>query len=208
MIPHVTIIALLFSFTAAHAAPRFEPPQKRSKCERSLVSDVVEQRVQDMAVEIAELMGAIKQKSAETTPTLTAEQLERFSKNLYVMYGRASEIRENFTVSAGMVEGLIEGLKEQMSSQLPEIRAALNPAAKKSAAPASPQPRNHMKREVFDFDPAIRDWPANEVSAYLRQPHAPIEAPQQQQAKPQVLGQRPVVHGPEGYRPYGTGDKP
>ncbi len=176
MLRAVTIIGLMFSFTLAEAAPRrYQPPRRRPLCERILVSEPMQDRVSEVAVEIATLIGEMKLKTqVQETPgnqlrfAASDEQVKEFGQILGQLNYQVQQIRDSYRGQTdAQIEPAVAALEALVKSELPKIKDGI---ALVTPPPPSAQPRRFMKRELFGQGgplDGMEDWSASEIESYL-----------------------------------------
>ncbi len=198
MIRFVTIIALLVFSSLATAAPhRYQPPAKKAKCEKVLASDSLQERVHDLAIQVAEVAGQLKIKLDHAASNT---QIKDFAEQIALMETAIQQIRQNFTVVATQ-DAAVESLKMMVDEYLPRITAGLSTVSEAQASGLSRQPRNFMKREIFGTGgplAAMADWDTAEIEAYLREPQTPVTPVAQQNLPPPP----PIFDFPYPYSGY------
>lgn len=175
------------------------PPAKRSKCERVMVTPQQEDKVSELGIEVAELMGLFKLRTMEGAPALAASSAELDNVEFYLkeMKGLLDEARRNYSISASQVDLVTTWLSQKLQAHGAWIKGVLNTYA-------APKRENFMKREIFAGDPDMAGWSAAEIRDYLSTPRDTV---QQQQSRVQPLVQqqqsvRPFVAWPQGHNPY------
>lgn len=198
MVRTVTIIALLCSFTAAEAVPRYRPPHRTPKCEKVLVSDTMGQRVSDIAVQIAEQIGALKLKlELQQAPNsnlrfkASDEEVKAHSERLGQLELLIRAARANFTIQTdAQIEPSIVRLEALVKAELPKIIDGIQQVPMVDVT----QPRRFMKREIFGSEGPLsqmESWSAGEIENYLRESDT-----QAGSASPSISNAGPVLPPP------------